>query len=87
MPLPKPGPVPLFCVGLEDRLRDLLAGARRRLVVIVVLLTAACAVALGAEITTVVEVLALPSAAVKLADLAVDVGAGRRRSRPALQGR
>ncbi|MFI8085289.1 hypothetical protein ACIF6L_31430 [Kitasatospora sp. NPDC086009] len=81
----KSSPARLSCVGLEDRLRNLPVGARRRLVVIVLLFTAAWAVALGVEITTVVEVVALPPAAVKLADLAVGAGTARRRSR--LQGR
>ncbi|WP_033355698.1 hypothetical protein [Kitasatospora aureofaciens] len=91
--MPEPGPTHLFCVGLGDRVRGIPAGVRRRLVVVVVLLTAIAVVlltaiavvVLGADIATVVEVLALPPAAVKLADLAV--GASRRRNRPALQGR
>ncbi|GAA4980378.1 hypothetical protein [Kitasatospora paranensis] len=85
--MPKPGPARLFCVGLQDRVRGIPAGARRRLVVIVVLLTAAAAIALGADVSTVVEVLALPPSAVRLADLAVGGWANRRRSRAALQGR
>ncbi|WP_279198399.1 hypothetical protein [Kitasatospora aureofaciens] len=83
--MPEPGPTHLFCVGLGDRVRGIPAGVRRRLVVVVVLLTAIAVVVLGADIATVVEVLALPPAAVKLADLAV--GASRWRNRPALQGR
>jgi hypothetical protein len=80
--MPTPNPARLFCVGLGDRVCSLPAGGRRRLVVVVVLLSAAGAVALGADITTVVEVVALPPAAAKLADLVAGAGPGRRRSRP-----
>ncbi|MFE4362259.1 hypothetical protein [Kitasatospora sp. NPDC056800] len=85
--MPKPSPTHLFCVGLGNRARHLPVGIRRRLVVIVVLLIAAAAVALGADVSAVVGAIALPSAAVKLADLAVGSGPGRQRSQPAVQGR
>ncbi|CAN3986002.1 hypothetical protein [Kitasatospora purpeofusca] len=87
MPVPRPSRARLFCVGLQDRLRSIPARSRRRLVVVIVLLTAGAAVALGADISTVVKVVALPPAAVKLAELVVGASPGRRRSQLALQGR
>ncbi|MFC5644607.1 hypothetical protein [Kitasatospora cinereorecta] len=83
-----PSALRLLCVGLGDRARALPAGVRRLLVVAVVLISATLAVVLGADPATVTWALALPSDAVKLADLAVGEKPGRRRSgRPALQGR
>ncbi|MET9618122.1 hypothetical protein [Kitasatospora indigofera] len=86
--MPKPRFLRLFCVGPQDRGNRLPAGVRQRLVVVVVLLTAAVAIALGVNVTTVVEAVALPSAVVKLADLSVGTGPGRPRSgTSARQGR
>lgn len=75
--MPKSNPSRLSCVGPEDS-RGPLAGAPRRLVIVVVLLAAVSAIAVGVPVDTVVAVVALPPATMKLVDLSFNLMPGRR---------
>ncbi|WP_035838821.1 hypothetical protein [Kitasatospora azatica] len=75
--MPKSNLSRLSCVGLEDS-RGPLRGTPRRLVIVVVLLAAVSVIALGVPVDTVVAVVALPPASMKLVDLSFNLMPGRR---------